>query len=546
MSRQDWTPTGELVSSDEVRIYSSTVYTDSKPEKIRIRLVGRRERWLSFPTVTARNAELTLLEQARDKGERWDAGSNKPVSMSPAPAAAKPAADPTGGSNTRWLEFAYEHVDQSAAVSKRKTSESRFEALRISCWILIDDDPGHPGKDALKLFLDVALKPCWAADPNDSPARQRATRAEQRSRRLARLDEPTQAAGRWLAEHSLPFTQIDSQRALDVLNAFKLTLKGKKAAATTRNRKRNAFRKALADAVTAKHLTLNPMNLLDRRTYASAKLRVVDRRVVMNPVQCEAFLYNLGHDADDGDLEDDDRYTAFFALMLNDGLRPSEAVAANLGWCDLPGKGWGLIDLQHAIVFGSTAWGDSDQDDQETTAAGDGQAYSIEPIKWTDHAGTETTRPVPLCPDSVARLARQEQRYGVAPDGRFFSARDGGPINPSLLRRLVHKARDRTFADPASPHYIKQATHPLRTMTSYACRHTAASIMLNAGVSPKLVADRLGHLVQVLLTIYASVTSGDDEVANERIDRHRREALKKARKKAAATAGALPSPSRAA
>lgn len=47
--------------------------------------------------------------------------------------------------------------------------------------------------------------------------------------------------------------------------------------------------------------------------------------------------------------------------------------------------------------------------------------------------------------------------------------------------------------------------------------------MLNAGVPPKVVAERLGHDPVVLLRIYASVMDGDEEQSNARIDAWREE-----------------------
>ena len=58
-------------------------------------------------------------------------------------------------------------------------------------------------------------------------------------------------------------------------------------------------------------------------------------------------------------------------------------------------------------------------------------------------------------------------------------------------------------------------------MSAYLFRHTTASHALNAGVSPKDVADRMGHDVPVLLKIYASVIDADRTIGNERIAAHR-------------------------
>ena len=42
-------------------------------------------------------------------------------------------------------------------------------------------------------------------------------------------------------------------------------------------------------------------------------------------------------------------------------------------------------------------------------------------------------------------------------------------------------------------------------------RHHHASVLLSAGISPALVAERLGHDVKTLLTTYTHVIRNDDE-----------------------------------
>ena len=54
---------------------------------------------------------------------------------------------------------------------------------------------------------------------------------------------------------------------------------------------------------------------------------------------------------------------------------------------------------------------------------------------------------------------------------------------------------------------------------TYDLRHTAATMMLRAGVSPAEVARRLGHSVEMLMRIYAGVFDDEIERANRAIDR---------------------------
>jgi integrase len=261
--------------------------------------------------------------------------------------------------------------------------------------------------------------------------------------------------------------------------------------------------------VVAGLLATNPMDRMNLRNYASARVRTIDRDVVMDPVMAEAFLDHV-----------EDSYVALVALMVREGLRPSEAVAVRDSWLTLPRDGWGEVVLEHAVVAAGGKWSDEEA------------AYDENPLKWSDQADRPERRRVPLSPETVADLRAHRARYGVGEGGRLFRAARGGPVNPSLMSRVVTAAREATFADEASPFYVPLESHALRTLTAYLCRHTAASHALNAGVPVKDVADRMGHDVQVLLKVYASVIDADRAIGNERMDEYR--AQHRARHQAAA------------
>jgi integrase len=58
-----------------------------------------------------------------------------------------------------------------------------------------------------------------------------------------------------------------------------------------------------------------------------------------------------------------------------------------------------------------------------------------------------------------------------------------------------------------------------RGFKAHALRHTHASILLQAGMSPTAVADRLGHTVKTLLATYAHVIPNDDQRAAAVLDK---------------------------
>jgi hypothetical protein len=155
--RRDWNPTGELVPVSNVSIRTRTRPEDKLPEKVIVTLTGRGERTMPFPTRTAAEKYRTKLRAAVYAGEEFDGGSFEPHTWGtpPAPVEEAPADD-----RVRWVDYTAHHADETALKRKNtKTRGGRHEALRQVVWTLVDTAPGHPGRDALKAYLEVWLKP---------------------------------------------------------------------------------------------------------------------------------------------------------------------------------------------------------------------------------------------------------------------------------------------------------------------------------------------------------------------------------------------------
>jgi len=180
-------------------------------------------------------------------------------------------------------------------------------------------------------------------------------------------------------------------------------------------------------------------------------------------------------------------YYVLYCLLLYTGLRRGEALAL----C------WRNVDLIGAEL--QVLW---------TAFKMDNGTYVLKEPK-TPHS----RRAVSL-PPSLALLLRQyraDQRASsdvigtpLTDEDFVFSHKDGSPLNPnavtSAFARLIRKAG-----------LPKLRLHDLR--------HTHATLMLKAGVHPKIVSERLGHAnIGITLDTYSHVLPGLQQAAAERFD----------------------------
>lgn len=181
-------------------------------------------------------------------------------------------------------------------------------------------------------------------------------------------------------------------------------------------------------------------------------------------------------------------YYAFFATLLWTGLRRGEALALR----------WRNLDLVKAtLTVVETAY-----------KLGDGRYI----IKEPKTAQSRRTISLPLSLVELFKGYRIDQellriQLGISlnPDDFVFIRPDGSPLNPSAVtlafRRILRKAG-------------------LKDIRIHDLRHTHATLMLKAGVNPKVVSERLGHAsVSITLDIYSHVLPGMQEAAAEKFDR---------------------------
>lgn len=134
-------------------------------------------------------------------------------------------------------------------------------------------------------------------------------------------------------------------------------------------------------------------------------------------------------------------------------------------------------------------------------------------------------RTVTLAPVALAALRAHHDRQdfekaalreGYADHGLVFASAVGTPLNASnVCHRFKSALRRAGLSDGFRPHDL---------------RHAAATLMLKAGVHPKVASERLGHATtQITLDLYTHAVQGMEAEAAGRIH----EALTAAREKAA-------------
>jgi len=182
--------------------------------------------------------------------------------------------------------------------------------------------------------------------------------------------------------------------------------------------------------------------------------------------------------------------------MYYAATRPGELQELTTAQLRLPKTGWGEVILEANNPEISPRW--SNEPDKPRQA------------RELKHREKGEIRPVPLHPQLVALLNRHIAQFGLAPDGRLFRSRTGGPVKTARYRQVWSAAREAalTPAEAASP----LARRP------YDLRHAAVSRWLNAGVPATQVAEWAGHSVRVLLMVYARCIVGQEQRALQLID----------------------------
>jgi integrase len=245
-------------------------------------------------------------------------------------------------------------------------------------------------------------------------------------------------------------------------------------AAATVRKVHQILRRAIGTAV---RWELAARNVVDLVEAPGADRRTVR---VLEPFEIDSLL---------GELEGSSPWAVAPAMLaFHSGLRRSEILG--LRWTD--------IDLDRGTISVRRAYHRLDDGSTGTRAPKSRRGSRLLPL---------TRSSLEMLRDARARSEKRAAMLGrTLGSGEFVFARlDGEPYRPDSLTSAFRRAARRTGLPGARFHDT---------------RHTHASLLLRAGVHPKVVSERLGHAsVAFTLDVYSHVMPGLQEAAAESLER---------------------------
>lgn len=221
---------------------------------------------------------------------------------------------------------------------------------------------------------------------------------------------------------------------------------------------------ALKQAVKWRMLPLNPAEDVDLPKQERKEMRC------LTPEEVARFQ----------EVAKNDPLGLVFLFALATGMRPGEYLA--LRWQDVDLKA-GLVTVKRAIVQRAGTW------------------------HYTEPKTSRSRRTIPL-PASTAALLREHYMASPfkAPDDPVFPNHEGRPLDEHSTVRKRFKA-------------LLKAAELSNGVRLYDLRHTCATLLLGAGVNPKVVSERLGHAsITLTLDTYSHVLPTMQEEAAAKLD----------------------------
>ncbi|GAB1694297.1 tyrosine-type recombinase/integrase [Krasilnikovia sp. M28-CT-15] len=231
--------------------------------------------------------------------------------------------------------------------------------------------------------------------------------------------------------------------------------------------------RALSDAVAWGYLTSNPAvhASLPRERRTSAR----QRGKTWTAEELNAWLK----------VATKDRDAALWVLVATTGMRRSELAGADVELLDLAAARLTVEDTRVVV--------DGKAEESDGKTASGRRTIALDPLT------------VSYLRRHLAMLADEKREFGTMyrDHGKLFCHPDGRPIHPDTITRRFNRLVDRAEVPLIRLHDV---------------RHTYATLSLDAGVEPKVVADRIGHAnMAYTLTIYTHRSTGRDQPAADKV-----------------------------
>lgn len=211
---------------------------------------------------------------------------------------------------------------------------------------------------------------------------------------------------------------------------------------------------AFALAKSTNEIKMNPMDHVKKPKVENKTFSVWTQE------QCQLFLNGIK----------DKSYYIVFHIALSTGMRQSEIL----------GLSWSNINLEEGTI--------------EVIQRSSHDGKKVEPYLKTN----SSKRQIALDENTIQILRKAEKKSDL-----LCTTQNGTPITPRNLMRSYYA-------------YIKSLNLP--SITFHDLRHTHATLLLQAGVNPKVVAERLGHAdMRMTLERYSHVLPHMQKSAAEKI-----------------------------
>lgn len=294
-----------------------------------------------------------------------------------------------------------------------------------------------------------------------------------------RVRERTFEGYEWLLEKyvrpTLGGKRLCDVQAMNIQSLYNNLSEEKKLSAKTVRLVHQVLSSALVQAVKWKLIVQNPCALCE------LPRRQKKEMPCLTAEQVKAFL----------EKAKSDRWYAAFLMAVETGMRPEEYLG--LSWADIDFKR-GCVTVKRALVWRKKGGG----------------------WKFDEPKTPKSRRSIPLGAATLAALKqhRREQAEQILKLGAAYQKYD--LVFASELGTPVHwhNFRNRHFKK-----ILESAKLPT-TFRLYDLRHTCATLLLMAGVNPKIVSERLGHASVVLtLDTYSHVLPNMQQSATEKLER---------------------------